>query len=208
MHRGARAITEDAPPLANAIRQVEEEAAARMAEVLAVLLPDTPLVTTPVLTEAVHTLGAVVIAPSLDESGTNLLLRRPPRAILARFGHDSYRKHLEEAAGSDVPTAVVELPGLGVRPGPSGRYPHRARRSPRRQDAAGLQRARPAGADLRSDVGRHTTRGRRRGSGNDQGVGRTRRGPARCSWTTGPRSASTLPRSRAPASGRCGSASV
>ncbi len=112
MHRGAHAITEDAPSLANAIRQVEEEAEARMAEVLAVLLPDTPLVTTPVLTEAVHTLGAVVMAPSLDESGTNLLLRRPPRAILARFGHDSYRKHLEEAAGSDVPTAVVDLPGL------------------------------------------------------------------------------------------------
>jgi 2-phospho-L-lactate guanylyltransferase (CobY/MobA/RfbA family) len=55
-----------------------------------------------------HTLGPVVLAPSVDETGTNFLLRRPPRAIPARFGLDSYRKHLQEAAEADVPTAVVE----------------------------------------------------------------------------------------------------
>ena len=112
MGRGAHAITEESPPLLNAIRQLEEEAEARMADSLAVLLPDTPLVTTAALTKALHTLGSIVLAPSLDEGGTNLLLRRPPTSIPARFGHDSYRKHLEEAAGSDVPTSVVDAPEL------------------------------------------------------------------------------------------------
>jgi 2-phospho-L-lactate guanylyltransferase len=108
MGRGAHAIIEETPPLARAIRQVEEEAEAKMAGALAILLPDTPLVTTGGLTRALHTLGSVVVAPSADEGGTNLLLRRPPTSIPARFGHDSYRRHLQEAAEADVPTAVVD----------------------------------------------------------------------------------------------------
>lgn len=112
MERGAHAITEDKPPLANAIRQVEEEAIGRGVDHLAVLLADTPLVTTASLTRALHTLGPVVLAPSLDESGTNLLVRRPPQAIEARFGTDSYRRHLERAAESDTPVSVVEIPEI------------------------------------------------------------------------------------------------
>jgi len=110
--RGAHAITEERPPLASAIRQVEEEADGVGVSHLAVLLPDTPLVTVPALTRALHTLGPVVLAPSLDESGTNLLVRRPPRAIEARFGTDSYRRHLELAAEADVPVSVVEIPEI------------------------------------------------------------------------------------------------
>jgi 2-phospho-L-lactate/phosphoenolpyruvate guanylyltransferase len=110
--RGAEAIHEAEPPLSRAIHQVEEEALGRGLDALAVLLPDTPLVTTPVLVRALHTLGPVVIAPSLDETGTNLLVRRPPLSIPARFGVDSYRKHLQAAAEADVPTAVVEAPEL------------------------------------------------------------------------------------------------
>jgi 2-phospho-L-lactate guanylyltransferase len=112
MERGAHAITEDKPPLANAIRQVEEEAIGRGVDHLAVLLADTPLVTTASLKRALHTLGPVVLAPSLDESGTNLLVRRPPQAIEARFGTDSYRRHLERAAESDTPVSVVEIPEI------------------------------------------------------------------------------------------------
>lgn len=107
MERGAHAIAEDKPPLGNAIRQVDEEAAARQAEALAVLLPDTPLVTVEALTRALHTLGPVVLAPSSDEGGTNLLIRRPPAAIGARFGTDSYRRHLEAAAEAGLPTSIV-----------------------------------------------------------------------------------------------------
>jgi 2-phospho-L-lactate guanylyltransferase len=112
VRRGAEPIREEGPPLTKAIQQVEEEAAARNLEALAVLLPDTPLVTGRVLIRALHTLGPVVVAPSADETGTNFLLRRPPRAISARFGPDSYRKHLQEAAEADVPTAVVEADEL------------------------------------------------------------------------------------------------
>jgi 2-phospho-L-lactate guanylyltransferase len=112
LKRAAHAIREEKPPLANAIRQAEEEASARHAEALAVLLPDTPLVTVDALTRALHTLGPVVLAPSADESGTNLLIRRPPATIDARFGTDSYRKHLEAAAVAERPTAIVSAPEL------------------------------------------------------------------------------------------------
>jgi 2-phospho-L-lactate guanylyltransferase len=111
--RGARPITEDSPPLASALRQVEDEAVGRGMDALAVLLPDTPLVTPMALMRALHTLGPVVVAPSLDETGTNLLLRRPPGVIGSRFGPQSYRNHLQEAAEADVPVSVVESQELG-----------------------------------------------------------------------------------------------
>ncbi|MDP9329824.1 MAG: 2-phospho-L-lactate guanylyltransferase [Actinomycetota bacterium] len=112
VRRGVHVIVEEKPPLANAVRQVEAEAIAHMAEVLAILLADTPFVTTRALTRALRTLGPVVLAPSADESGTNLLVRRPPTAIHARFGSDSFRKHLQIAAEADLPAAVVETPEL------------------------------------------------------------------------------------------------
>ncbi len=112
LSRSAHAILEDKPPLANAIRQAEAEAAAQSADALAVLLPDTPLVTAGALTRALHTLGPVVLAPSIDEGGTNLMIRRPPTAIDAHFGTDSYRKHLEAAAVADLPIAVIGSPEL------------------------------------------------------------------------------------------------
>lgn len=110
--RGATPILEERPTLAGAIAQAEEQAADRGASALAVLLPDIPLVTAEALTTALHTLGPVVIAPSADESGTNLLVRRPPTAIRAMFGRDSYRHHLQVAAEASLPTAVVDLPEI------------------------------------------------------------------------------------------------
>jgi len=115
MERGAHAIAEDKPPLGNAIRQVDEEATARRADTLAVLLPDTPLVTVGALTRGLHTLGPVVLAPSSDESGTNLLIRRPPAAIGARFGVDSYRRHLEAAAEAADRGATATIPLLATK---------------------------------------------------------------------------------------------
>jgi 2-phospho-L-lactate guanylyltransferase len=111
--RGAEPVTEDRPPLSSALHQAEDEATQRGLESLAVLLPDTPLLTPAALTRALHTLGPVVIAPSVDGSGTNLLLRRPAAVIASRFGPDSYRRHLQEAAEADVPTSVVEQEELG-----------------------------------------------------------------------------------------------
>jgi len=106
--RGARPIPEAKPPLANAIRQVEAKAKEEGANALAVLPADVPLVTVDTLHEALRTLGAVVLARSADGSGTSLLLRRPPRAIPARFGPDSFRRHVELAEARGLPVSVVE----------------------------------------------------------------------------------------------------
>jgi 2-phospho-L-lactate guanylyltransferase len=110
--RRVRGVPEEKPPLSNAVRQVEQEAEDAGADVLAVLLADTPLVTAQALMRGVHTLGPVVLAPDEDGVGTNLLVRRPPAVIRARFGSESFRKHLETAAMANVPAAVVEAPEL------------------------------------------------------------------------------------------------
>jgi len=110
--RGAVVMHEERPMLSGAIEQLEEEVAGRGAVALAILLPDTPFVTAAALTKALHTLGPVVIAPSKDGSGTNLLVRRPPTVIRAGFGRDSFRRHLQAAAESNLPMAVVDLPEL------------------------------------------------------------------------------------------------
>jgi 2-phospho-L-lactate/phosphoenolpyruvate guanylyltransferase len=108
LRRGAEIRAEERSTLAGAVQQVEEESAGRGVEALAVLHADMPLVTPHSLRRALHTLGPVVIAPAADERGTNLLLRRPPDAIASRFGRDSYRRHLEEAAERELPIAVVD----------------------------------------------------------------------------------------------------
>jgi len=110
--RGARPIPEAKPPLANAIRQVETKAKEEGASALAVLPADVPLVTADTLHEALRTLGAVVLAGSADGTGTSLLLRRPPRAIPARFGPDSFRRHVELAEARGLPVSIVERPEL------------------------------------------------------------------------------------------------
>jgi 2-phospho-L-lactate guanylyltransferase len=112
LRRSAHAVPEESPGLSAAIHQVEEEALGRRVDALAVLLADTPLVTAAALTRAMHTLGPVVLAPSSDESGTNLVLRRPPVAIPSAFGVDSFRRHLEASAEADLPVSVVEAPEL------------------------------------------------------------------------------------------------
>jgi 2-phospho-L-lactate guanylyltransferase len=108
VRRGATSVPEEKPPLASAIRQVERLALEQHADALAVLPGDLPLITTEALTGALRTLGPVVLAPSHDEVGTNLLLRRPPRAIPARFGPQSFRRHLDQAEARGLPTAVVD----------------------------------------------------------------------------------------------------
>ncbi|HEX6207622.1 MAG TPA: 2-phospho-L-lactate guanylyltransferase [Actinomycetota bacterium] len=106
----ARPVEERERGLVSAIRQVEEEAA--NADALAVVLADLPLLTPAALMRALQTLGSVVAAPADSDSGTNLLLRRPPDAIPPRFGTDSFRKHREAAELHDIPFAEVRLPQL------------------------------------------------------------------------------------------------
>jgi 2-phospho-L-lactate guanylyltransferase len=110
--RGARPIHEEKPPLSSAIRQAERLAKEQEADALAVLPCDVALVTAEALTAALRTLGPVVIARSGEDFGTSLLVRRPPRAIPARFGPESFRRHLALATARGLPTAVVDRPEL------------------------------------------------------------------------------------------------
>jgi 2-phospho-L-lactate guanylyltransferase (CobY/MobA/RfbA family) len=82
--------------------------------------------------EALRTLGPVVAAAGSD-GGTTMLVRRPPRAIAARFGPGSLRRHRESAEARDLPFAEVRAPELAfdldkpedlgtfLRAGPPGR---------------------------------------------------------------------------------------
>ena len=110
--RRARAIPEERGPLGQAIRQVELLAREREADALAILPGDLPTLTPEALGRALHTLGPVVLAPSSDGAGTSLLLRRPPRAIPARFGPDSLARHRALAADRGLPVATVEEASL------------------------------------------------------------------------------------------------
>ncbi|MEX2276051.1 MAG: 2-phospho-L-lactate guanylyltransferase [Actinomycetota bacterium] len=112
VRRGARPVREPSPTLQGAIRHVDMEATARDADAMAVVLADTPMLTADALAVALHTMGPVVLAPSADRSGTNLLLRRPPRAIRPLFGSDSFTKHRSEAASKQLPVAIVEAPQI------------------------------------------------------------------------------------------------
>jgi 2-phospho-L-lactate/phosphoenolpyruvate guanylyltransferase len=110
--RGARAVPEEAPSLLGAVRQVDREATQRAADALAVVLADVALATSAALSEALHTLGPIVMAPADDDLGTNVLIRRPPRAIRPRFGPDSFSRHRHEAENKGLPIAVVRSPEL------------------------------------------------------------------------------------------------
>lgn len=115
--RGARPVPEHTGSLRGAVRHVEAllgTAAARPRKPgteLAVLLADLPLLTAASLGLALSTPGAVVAAPATD-GGTNLLLRRPPSVVPARFGRDSFRRHRWEAARAGVSFRAVRRPEL------------------------------------------------------------------------------------------------
>jgi 2-phospho-L-lactate guanylyltransferase len=108
--RRARPVVEDEPGLLAAVHQVQE--AAHGADALAVVLGDLPLLTAPALGRVLRTLGPVVGAPSASDGGTNVLLRRPPGVIQARFGTDSFRKHRDAAEFRGIPLAEVRAPEL------------------------------------------------------------------------------------------------
>jgi 2-phospho-L-lactate/phosphoenolpyruvate guanylyltransferase len=108
--RRARPVVEGSPGLLAAVRQVEEEAAG--ADALAVVLGDLPLLTPEALERVLQTLGPVVAAPSASDEGTNLLVRRPPGVIQARFGTRSFTKHRAAAELRGIPFAEVRSPEL------------------------------------------------------------------------------------------------
>ena len=89
---GARPVAEQGRSLLAAVRQVEREVRGRGSR-LAVLLGDLPFATPAALAQALERPAAVVAVPAHSDGGTNLLLRRPPGVIPARFGRASFAKH-------------------------------------------------------------------------------------------------------------------
>lgn len=109
--RGARAFPETAGSLLGAVRAVDA-ALPRKGDELAVLLADLPYVTAEPLERALALEASVVAAPAASDGGTNLLVRRPPGVIAARFGRESFGKHRWAARRAGVSFEQVTMPEL------------------------------------------------------------------------------------------------
>lgn len=56
----------------------------------------------------------VILVPSMDETGTNAILRKPPDSIPSRFGEGSLIKHINEAHNAKLPVMVIKNKRLGL----------------------------------------------------------------------------------------------
>ncbi|MCH7519058.1 MAG: 2-phospho-L-lactate guanylyltransferase [Candidatus Dadabacteria bacterium] len=57
---------------------------------------------------------SIIFVPARDELGTNAILRKPPDAIPSMFGHDSFRKHMNEADKNNIPYDSYDNPRIGL----------------------------------------------------------------------------------------------
>lgn len=89
---GIRPVPETGRSLLEAVRQVERSMRSRSGP-LAIVLADLPFATTESIARALSTQASVVAAAAGSDGGTNLLVRRPPTVIAARFGRASFAKH-------------------------------------------------------------------------------------------------------------------
>jgi 2-phospho-L-lactate/phosphoenolpyruvate guanylyltransferase len=110
--RGVGVLPEEGASLGAAARQAESTLAG--GDTLAVLLADLPLVTSGALAQALGLAGdgAVVMAAAGSDGGTNLLVRRPPDAIAARFGRRSFARHRWAARAAGLEVREVSRPEL------------------------------------------------------------------------------------------------
>jgi 2-phospho-L-lactate guanylyltransferase len=58
--------------------------------------------------------NSVVIAPSMDEKGTNALLLTPPTVIKPRFGINSFKTHIDEAITNRIRYIVYKSPRVAL----------------------------------------------------------------------------------------------
>jgi len=109
---GARAVVEHGSTLLSAVRQVETAAVDEGAPRWAVLRADLPWITPASLADALDVDAPVVAVRAASDGGTNLLVRTPPDAIRARFGRDSFQKHLWAARRARVESEAAESEDL------------------------------------------------------------------------------------------------
>lgn len=112
---GAMIIDERYPRGLNAaVAMATGELAALGVRTLCTLLSDTPLVTAGDIEKVFAGLRwerGVVLAPSRDDRGTNIILRQPADVIPTRFGQRSLALHRVECERLGVPCQVLPLPG-------------------------------------------------------------------------------------------------
>jgi 2-phospho-L-lactate/phosphoenolpyruvate guanylyltransferase len=113
---GALVIDEEFPRGLNAaVRLATAALAAQGVDALCTVLSDIPLVTGEDIDTVFGALAAsardVVLVPSRDLSGTNIIARTPPDAIPTRFGAQSLARHLQECYERGISGRVVRLSG-------------------------------------------------------------------------------------------------
>ncbi len=111
---GAIVVDEEYPRGLNyAVRVATADLAATGASCICTLLSDIPLVTGEDIDAAFAAMPdeerAVVLVPSRDFSGTNIMVRRPPDVIGTQFGRLSLVRHLEDCRMRGIPCRIVRL---------------------------------------------------------------------------------------------------
>lgn len=112
---GAIAIDEKFPRGLNAaVKLATGVLTAHGVAALCVVLSDIPLVTGADIDAVFQALAGppgIVLVPSRELSGTNIIAQTPPGAILTRFGRRSLMRHLESCENARIPCEVVRLAG-------------------------------------------------------------------------------------------------
>jgi len=114
VRRGARPLHESGRSLLQAIGQAELAMRGRWSS-LAVVLADLPFLTTEALSRALSEANPsrVVAVPAQSDGRTNLLIRRPPTTIPARFGRSSFARHRAEAYRRGVTFRTSRISEIG-----------------------------------------------------------------------------------------------
>ena len=111
---GALVIDEEFPRgLNNAVRLATAALVGEGARTVVTLLSDIPLVTgvdIDTVIDAVPPAPGVVLVPSRDLTGTNMLARSPGDVLATKFGSNSLARHLEECRRLNLACQVVNLP--------------------------------------------------------------------------------------------------
>ena len=56
----------------------------------------------------------MILGPSGDKLGTNAILRKPPDVLESMFGHDSFKKHIDQADEKNVSYEIYEVKNLAL----------------------------------------------------------------------------------------------
>jgi len=115
----ARVVPDHDPPrgMNAAVARGLVGVAAEGADAALVLTADLPLARPEdiaAIVAAGPALPSALLVPSVDGTGTNAMLLRPPAALAPRLGPDSYARHLAQATRRGLASARLELPRLAL----------------------------------------------------------------------------------------------